>query len=292
MKECFVVLAAGKGVRLWPLTNATPKPFLKLGGKTIIERIIDNINQNFDAEIYINLHHGAEVALNLLEKWGYRNVNALVQDELRGPAGSLSDFMELMRIFESVTVISGDCYFDDDLRSLIIQHRECGNDVTFCLVDSYEGDKFGVVKSSQEGDVLLMEEKNPNNKGIKCQVSTGIYCLSPSAVGQIPMSGVYDFVDLWNDKKHILKFGTYMLQGGWDDLGTPDKYRSYFLKESAQNKYISEIDTTIINSFIHESADLGRHSIIKDSVVLRNSVIPENALIFNSIIGAEIKGKK
>jgi NDP-sugar pyrophosphorylase family protein len=113
-----VILAAGKGARLRPLTNTTPKPLIKVGGVPLIERAL-NVLPDSISEIFIVVNHLREQIIKYIgDEWNNIPVHYVVQEPLSGTAGAVLLLQERLR--DSFLVLNADdLYEQQDLEALI-----------------------------------------------------------------------------------------------------------------------------------------------------------------------------
>ena len=114
-----VVLAAGKGTRLRSLVSAVPKPMLVVGERPVIDRNLSLLAESGVQEVFMNLHHCAEVVTDYCgngERWGLKITYAF-EPELLGTAGALRNFGRSLGD-GSFFVVYGDNYFDCSFSAL------------------------------------------------------------------------------------------------------------------------------------------------------------------------------
>jgi mannose-1-phosphate guanylyltransferase len=123
-----MVLAAGKGTRLFPLTGEIPKPMAPIAGKPIIQHIFELLAQSGLDEVHVNVHYLADA---ILDSYGYKTsvngtrVCVTREDELMGTAGSLKRIAE--RFSETFVVIMGDALTDMDIGEVVAFHARRGH---------------------------------------------------------------------------------------------------------------------------------------------------------------------
>ncbi|RKY94284.1 MAG: hypothetical protein DRQ06_05450 [Candidatus Hydrothermota bacterium] len=130
-----VILAAGKGTRLRPITELLPKPLFPLMGKALIDWIIENMRETGIERFLLNLHHlGDMIEEYLTEKYPDLEFVFSREEELLGTGGGIERLLELSRS-EFLLVHNGDTYEEFDLRALIAEHRRSGKDITWVMKD-------------------------------------------------------------------------------------------------------------------------------------------------------------
>lgn len=157
-----VILAAGKGTRLMPLTLAMPKEMIRIGVKPVIEHVIEVLKAGGIKDILIIVGRKKEAIMDYLgsgERLGV-NIYYRIQDEPKGTAHAVyygKDFVGS----EDFAVMYGDNYFKpyETMRDVIRFHENKKADVTLVLHPVNDPRRFGIVKIDRKGKVLDMIEK-------------------------------------------------------------------------------------------------------------------------------------
>ena len=222
-----MVLAAGKGTRLFPLTGEIPKPLAPVANVPIVERIFELLATHGVDEVHANVHYLADA---LLEAYGEEaliegmSVCLSREERLLGTAGGVK---RLAKHFdETFVVVSGDALTDIDLKDLIAFHKEKGALATMALKRVCDTSGFGVVELDEEGSILGFQEKPRPEEAVSDLANTGIYVLEPRALEYIPKDTFFDFAkDVF---PRFLEAGERLVgyQGDfyWSDIGTLEAY--------------------------------------------------------------------
>ncbi len=222
-----VILAGGEGKRLKIVTGKTPKPMVKLLGVPVMERIVHLLWQNGFTEICAALcYRPEEIQAHFGDgaRFGVR-MEYRVQEDPIGTAGSVLQCRDFYGD-EDFLVMSGDAMCDFDLRGLYARHQASGAAVTMALHENLEPLRYGLVLLDRNGLVRHFVEKPDWPQVVTNLVSTGIYVISPRAMGCVPEEQPFDFA------KHLfpmlLQSGETILgvpmEGYWRDIGTPRDY--------------------------------------------------------------------
>src|ERR687885_2216837 len=228
-----MVLAAGKGTRLFPLTGEIPKPMAPVANTPIIHHIFDLLARHGITEAYVNVHYLADA---LLEAYGEEShVNGMTvrlvrEEELTGTAGGVKHLAETTPVGEfneTFVVVSGDALTDVDIKDLVAFHKKKGALATIALHRVYDTSEFGVVEIDEEGNILGFQEKPAPEEAISTLANTGVYVFEPRALGYIPEGAFFDFAkDVF---PRFLEAGERFIgyQGDfyWSDIGTLEAYR-------------------------------------------------------------------
>jgi len=215
-----VIMAGGKGTRLWPITKIVPKPLLPLGDRPIIEVIIDSFRDQGFSDFVVSLNYKKEYIRTYFAEKGVLPYGlAFVEEEqFLGTAGSLG--LMKTHLKDHFFVTNCDILVEMDYRSVLKFHKEKGFALT--IVGALQKIKvpYGVI-SLQDGVFRDIDEK-PENHFV---VNTGVYVVDPGVTGLIPENTPIDMPDLIKrisgDKRSI---GVYPVHGKWTDIGSWGEY--------------------------------------------------------------------
>jgi dTDP-glucose pyrophosphorylase len=210
-----VIMAGGKGQRLWPLTEHTPKPMLVVGDKPILESIIDKLTNEGFYRFYISVNYKAEIIKNYFGNGSSKNINIqyIDEDEPLGTAGALGLIKE--DIDTPVIVMNGDIFCDASFGKIVDFHINNKEDATIC-VGKYSVDiPYGVVEFV-DGVTQEIKEKPELNFFI----NSGIYVLNGSLLKTIRKNEHLNMTDFINN---LVKKGhqchLYPFKEIWIDIG-------------------------------------------------------------------------
>jgi mannose-1-phosphate guanylyltransferase len=181
-----MILAAGAGTRLRPLTDAVPKPMLPIAGEPLLSHTLRWLCAAGITEIALNLHYLPHVVREGLgdgSRWGVR-LRYSQETELRGTAGALLPFGDFFD--ESFVVIYGDLLLSLDLAALIAFHRERGGLMTIALKTTDHPASQGMLELDSEGRVLRFVEKPGVWPADQRWANAGVYVVEPSVLRLIP----------------------------------------------------------------------------------------------------------
>ncbi len=166
-----VILAAGKGTRMGNLSLETPKPMLKVLGKTLLEHKLDMLPESITEVVIVVGHLKNAITDYLGDSYKGKKITYVVQEELNGTAGALFLCKELLKNEEKFLVLMGDdIYCKEDMDECL----KNGWAIAIREVDSIKG--RAKVIFDESGHITDIVEKYPNEeKGFVC---AGMYCLS------------------------------------------------------------------------------------------------------------------
>src|SRR5919202_4728988 len=227
-----MILAAGKGTRLFPLTGVIPKPVAPVAGKPVLRHIFELLARRGVDEIHVNVHYLADVILGLYgekTRVGGAEVFLSREERLMGTAGGAKRLASLAGNFnESFVVVMGDALTDIDVRELVAFHEEKGAIATLALKRVEDASEYGVAELDAGKNVLGFQEKPEVQEAVSNLANTGVYVLEPEVLDYIPDGTFSDFVrDVF---PRLLESGEKVVgyEGDfyWSDIGTLKSYRS------------------------------------------------------------------
>ena len=283
-----VILAGGKGTRLSPITDDIPKPLVPFIGKTVIERILDKLNEAGVEDVLIStMHMSDKIKEKLGDNYNGIHLKYLVEQTPLGTAGGMKYAKRTLALSDGddVLIMSGDCVCDFDLKKIFEHHRNSGCDATIVTVECDEPLEYGIVLSNKDGLIKGFNEK-PSWSQVNCSsINTGIYILNSSIIDDIPES-FYDFSkdlfpEMLKNKKNI---SHYRADGYWCDIGSPESY--YKCVVDALEGKIKNLDTPINDSvYVKENTNIGENVFLGPNVSIEaGCIIEKNCRIAGSII--------
>lgn len=214
-----VVMAGGLGSRLGDLTTHCPKPMIKIGGKPILEHIIEALFRDGVKTVYICVRYLAEQIIDYFGDggaWGVR-IQYIEEKERLGTGGALS--LLPPDLPDTILCLNGDVLTDINFQKLRQEHLDNAYEATMGVINYSYSVPYGVVDSSSCGEYLGSREKPT----LHFPINMGVYCLSRASLSVVPTAQFYDLPSLFEDlKTQDRKCGVYRHQGYWADVGTPE----------------------------------------------------------------------
>jgi mannose-1-phosphate guanylyltransferase len=201
-----MILAAGKGTRVRPITYTTPKPMIPILQKPVMEFLLELLKQHGFTEIMVNVSHLAHEIENYFrdgQRFGvqiaYSFEGSIVDGELvgsaLGSAGGMRRIQDFSPFFDDTfIVLCGDALIDLDLTEAVRQHREKGSIATIITksVPREEVSSYGIVVTDETGRIKAFQEKPKIEEALSTNISTGIYIFEPEIFNHIPAGVEYD----------------------------------------------------------------------------------------------------
>lgn len=186
-----VIMAGGKGTRLYPYTKILPKPLIPIGDIPIMERIIDRFCKFGVQDFWATVNYKKSMIRSYFaENEHSYHISYVEEDKPLGTAGSLRLIGE--RFDRPFVVTNCDILIDADYEDLYRYHVESGNELTIVTALKNIVVPYGVVHSSENGAIISLEEKPT----LSYFVNTGMYILNESLLGEIPEDTFFHMTDL------------------------------------------------------------------------------------------------
>jgi mannose-1-phosphate guanylyltransferase/mannose-1-phosphate guanylyltransferase/phosphomannomutase len=212
-----MVLAAGLGTRLRPLTYEITKPMVPVLDRPVMEHILDLIDRHSFEGVIANLHYFPDT---IREYFGER-ISYSFEQELLGTAGGVRACAEFFGD-EPFLVISGDALTDIDLSAFAARHREAGGIATLAVKRVADTREYGVVLHDRDGRITGFQEKPQPEEALSDLGNCGIYMFDPRIFDYFPDRPFVDWAQdvypslLEND----VPFHIHELDEYWNDVGS------------------------------------------------------------------------
>lgn len=211
-----VIMAGGKGTRLYPYTRILPKPLIPIGNLSITERIINRFEKFGCNKFYLTVNYKKNMIKAYFDELTKNyEVIYIEEPDFLGTAGSLSLLKN--KINETFFVSNCDILVEANYYDILKYHKKKKNIIT--IVTSLKNYKipYGVIKLNDKGQVISTVEKPEFNY----LVNTGFYVLEPETLNDIPENMFFHITDLIDKYiKEGKKVGTYpVTENAWLDMG-------------------------------------------------------------------------
>lgn len=201
-----MILAAGQGTRVRPLTKNMPKPMVPILGKPVLEYLIEHLARFDVTEIMINVaynHWKIENHFGDGSRWGvqigysYEGVreHGEIVPRPMGSAGGMKKIQDFSGFFDETTlVLCGDALVDLDLNAAIFEHKSKGALASVVALDVKrdEVQNYGIVSTDRDGRVIEFQEKPKPEEARSTLASTGIYLFEPAVLELVPSGKNFD----------------------------------------------------------------------------------------------------
>ncbi|PSO55464.1 MAG: mannose-1-phosphate guanyltransferase [Cyanobacteria bacterium QS_7_48_42] len=201
-----MILAAGKGTRVRPITYAIPKPLIPILQKPVMEFLLELLRSHGFDEVMVNVSHlaneiesyfrdGQRFGVDIGYSFEGRIVDGELVGEALGSAGGIRRIQDFNHFFDDTfVVLCGDALIDLDLSAAVKRHKEKGALATVVTkpVPREEVSSYGVVVTDDNGRIQTFQEKPSIDQAQSNNINTGIYILEPEVIDYIPPNQKYD----------------------------------------------------------------------------------------------------
>ncbi|MEW6035552.1 MAG: bifunctional sugar-1-phosphate nucleotidylyltransferase/acetyltransferase [Candidatus Micrarchaeota archaeon] len=271
-----VILAAGDGMRLRPLTETRPKPMLYAGGRPIIHHLLLEAKKAGVKEAVVVVRHMKEKLIEYLSSAGLGlKLEFVEQGSDNGTGAALLCAQELLD--DTFLALAGDIVTEASVMNAVMEAHEGG--ITVGLKKVANPHNYGVAELSG-GRISLFEEKSAHPKSDLANLS--VYCMEPTVFSELKSlgkseRGEYELVSLFVGAKGV------PVEGYWRDIAYPwdlleanehllsgmEAKSGHIENSTIEGKVIMEKGARIINSYVEGCAYLGENTVIGPNACLR-----------------------
>ena len=223
-----MILAAGLGTRLRPLTEQIPKPLLSVGGTPIILWNLLLLRQHGIKDVIVNLHHlGHKIRQELRDgsQWGMR-IQYSAEPVILGTGGGIK---AVEPFFEGkpFLVMNGDTLIDLDLIELMEKHRAGNFVATMVLREDPDVERWGVIETSPDHRVLTIlgrgQKALPSCPSTLRFMFAGVHVIHPRLLRRCPQGQPSSIIDAYvSELEHDALIQGFIAKGYWSDIGTEE----------------------------------------------------------------------
>jgi len=317
-----VVLAGGKGMRLRPLTEMRPKPFVPILGRPCIDYALDLYDSIGITDVMMTTFYMPEMLISHLGGGLSRNMRLVysIEDEAMGTAGGIAKVRNFIN--DPFVVVSGDLFVDADLSDLVSFHKKSGAAVTMALTEVANPVEYGIVGLDDDGRIDRFKEKPSEEEVFSNLINAGIYVIEPEVLDKVPEGRKFDFSrDLFPILREEGTLFGRKLDGIWMDIGRPEDLLRANREEASKKlreadgdveksglihpdaridgtvkgvSYIAkgvtvEREATVEDSFILAGSRIGRASSVTNSLLLDGTLLAKRCTVRDTILGAGTK---
>lgn len=231
MSKRAIILAGGKGTRLYPYTLSIPKPLIPLGDTPILEIIIRQLSLYGFNWITLAVNHQAELIKEFFQDGSHLNVKIDYSLESQ-PLSTIAPLGLIKNLPENFLVMNGDILTDLDFAKTYEEHVSENRIFTVAAHKRSNKIDYGVLECDSNNNLIGFKEK-PSNDYL---VSMGVYFANKKILDLIPDSRPYGFDHLMADlMAYQKKVKINIYDGYWLDIGRPDDYQAA-IQEFERNK--------------------------------------------------------
>ncbi|HEU0254011.1 MAG TPA: NDP-sugar synthase [Pyrinomonadaceae bacterium] len=288
-----IVLSAGYGTRLWPLTEDRTKPAIPILGKPLVGYVAEYLSGFGIDEIVVNLHHRPESVRKALgdgSRFGVK-LHYVEEPVILGTSGALDNTRDFFDR-ETFVVVNGKIITDIDLHAALETHRRTQAIATLVLLPNASRERFSVVET--EGGRITGFGGMPASDGPVPLMFTGIHILEPRIFEYVPR-GVFSDSVIHVYPQAIAKgevVAAHVASGKWRELSTLKRYLdiSVELMSKQGRTYVAGADlvcdgtSSINDAVMWDRVEIGSASRVFRAVLADDVVIPSGAKIENAVV--------
>jgi mannose-1-phosphate guanylyltransferase len=290
-----MIVAAGLGTRLLPLTRLLPKPALPVRGVPLVAFQLALLARSGATEVVINTHHLADALERAARAWCPPGValHFSHERELLGTGGGIRRVAAFLRESDPCLLLGGDMVLDADLRALVAWHRSGAHDATLLLREDPRADRFGTIGVDSEGRVRRIASRFDLGSEARAGVYAWANVVASAAFDALPDRAAFSHLDDWwapalargaADVRGYVAAASEVL---WEPVGTPAEYLaanlaplalSYLDVDAASRRAGAEVrlgPDGRPDVVVGAGARLGRGVELRRAVVFAGEVVPD-----------------
>jgi NDP-sugar pyrophosphorylase family protein len=220
-----MILAAGLGTRLSPMTQTLPKPLVPVAGVPVIVRLLRHLCSSGIREIVINTHHLGDMLEQSLGDGSSHGVCIAYsrETELLGTGGGIRRALSLLGD-QTFAVFNADALFLPDLEAMLARHRATGALATLVVREDADAEQYGAVGVDEQGRVRYLLGNGARTPDARSYMFTGTHVLEPDIAPYLPESGCIVRLTYQRLIESGAAMGGLVHGGTFFDLGTPARY--------------------------------------------------------------------
>ncbi len=284
-----MILAAGLGTRMQPLSALRPKPVLPVLGIPLLAWPLAWLARHGVRDVVLNVHHLPNATRAAAEAWAPPGLSVHFSEEphLLDTGGGIRRAAEFLRESDPSVVLAGDMICDLDLAGLVLRHRARGDRLTIALRDDPRANRFGTIGLDAEGRVRRIARRFDLCGETQAGVNASVYVFSAKAFDTLPARAVFNHLDDWVAPE--LAAGASDLGGVvypreallWEPVGTPAEYLAVNLDVPAVSYFDAHARARALGVRVEQDlvigagARLGRGVRLRRAVVWGGEIVPE-----------------
>lgn len=281
-----MILAAGFGTRLFPLTIDRTKPAIPFLGKPLVGYVAEYVAQFGFKEFVVNLHHQPDSVIEALgdgSAFGVRIEYSREEPEILGTAGALDNARDLLGD-EAFLIVNGKIISDIDIAAAVETHKRSGALATMVLKENHKREKFTIVETSggyvtgfgaMAMPVTEEEIRDTEHEIFTPLMFTGIHILEPAVFDYIPKGVFSDIVQVIYRPALAegKKIAAHVAEGNWYELSTIPRYLDISLAMMHEAAVC-----------VGENCSISPGAEVRDSVLWDDVTVAEGANLYRTIL--------
>lgn len=288
-----MILAAGRGTRMRPLSDVVPKPALPLPSGPVVRSAVELAAACGVRRLVANTWHLADTMAAALAGVVPPGIELVIsrEEQLLGGAGGLARARDrgLLAGADPLLVVNGDGLLRLDLEAVLERHRSGSDDVTLALIPHLEPRRWTRVQLDGRGAVTGFTAPGEPSAGEVPLLYPGVMLVSAAALASLPSGPAEIMPELWRPALERGRLGAAVVAGHWREVGVPADYLEAALARVPGPPVIdhaARVDPTaaIGRAFIGPGAVVDCDAVVGDSVVSHGAHVGHGARVFRSVL--------
>jgi len=288
-----LVLAAGRGERMRPLSNVVPKPALLLPEGPVVASALRLAAETGVQRVVVNTWHLAERMATAVEEIDLPGVEVVLSPEsqLMGTAGGLALARDRGLLGEDgpVLVLNGDGVLGLRLDSLVAYHHRGDDMVTLALLPHLDPRRWSRVLLDTGGRVERILAPGPPAAEEAPFLYPGVMAVSRTALDGLPATPGEIPDLLWGPAREAQRLGGVIVPGHWREVGTPADYLDVVIQRLAGRTVVNPLarvdpDASLATSYIGKNAGVGAGAVVENSVVAEGATVGSGTRVIRSVL--------
>ena len=214
-----IILAGGFGTRLKSLMPNIPKTLAPINNRPFLDYLFNYLIQQNIKKVILSVFYQYEL-IKKQYNFKYKNLDILysIDSTALGTGGAIQKALEISKS-DDIFVINGDTFFNIDLDQLLNEHKNKKNDITIALKPMNNFDRYGIVETDSNGQVITLKEKQYCKYG---KIDGGIYLINRSIFNLFESRKKFSFNDFIMNNLNNLRTGSLLCDELFIDIGTPE----------------------------------------------------------------------
>ena len=219
-----LILAGGKGTRLFSITGGDQKIVTILGGKPFIQYQLERLIEAKFEKIHLAVGHRADQVASVVQSMPFKNrINLIYEKSPLGTGGAVLNAIPHINS-KSFLLLNGDTFIDVNFRSFIETHQNSKADITILTTSVQDVSRFGEVVVGKHNRVIAFQEKSGRpHSGI---INAGIYAIQTNIFGACKTTA-FSFEDFLSENLLLHRVFSQRADGAFWDIGTPEDHQKF-----------------------------------------------------------------
>ena len=216
-----IILAGGFGTRLKTVMPDIPKTLAPINNRPFLDYLLDYLIQQNINKVILSVYYQYELIKNQYND-RYKDLDILysIDSTALGTGGALQRALDISKS-DDVFIINGDTFFNVDFNQLLYEHENKKNDITIALKPMKNFDRYGIVETDNNGQVIALKEKQYCKYG---NIDGGIYLINRSIIDFFESVKNFSLNDFIMNNLNNLRVGSLLCDENFIDIGTPEDY--------------------------------------------------------------------